>query len=256
MTIQQIKKQLENLQEPNEWLEELQSDQRKGVRQAISQWHKRYEKSQLLVQEFQQKKAFDDSYRSNRIQLIAGVDEAGRGPLAGPVVTAAVILPEECPGLIGLDDSKKVSKEKRQEFAALIKEQAIAYAVHVQPAARIDELNIYQATKQSMETAVSSLETAPHAVIADAMNLNLECPCYSIVKGDEKSLAIAAASILAKTTRDALMNELHEKFPWYAFNENAGYGTAKHLQGLETHGFCEHHRKTFEPIKTMWRNRQ
>ena len=88
------------------------------------------------------------------------------------------------------------------------------------------------------------------------MNLQTVCPCYSIIKGDEKSLTIAAASILAKTTRDALMNELHEEFPWYAFNENAGYGTAKHLQGLETHGFSEHHRKSFEPIKTMWRDRQ
>lgn len=255
-TIQQIKKQLLELQEPNDWLTELENDTRKGVQQAIIQWRTRYTKKQALIQEFQKKIAFDDSYRSSRVLLVAGIDEAGRGPLAGPVVTAAVILPEDCSALIGLDDSKKVSKEKRQEFARLIKEQAVAYAIHVQPAKVIDELNIYQATKQSMEVAISELEIAPHAVLADAMNLQTVCPCYSIIKGDEKSLTIAAASILAKTTRDELMNELHEEFPWYAFNENAGYGTAKHLQGLETHGFSEHHRKSFEPIKTMWRDRQ
>ncbi len=255
-TIKQIKDQLRNLQEPNEWLTELQADPRKGVQQAIIQWHNQYSKKQLVIEDYQQKIAFDNSYKSTHITLVAGIDEAGRGPLAGPVVTAAVILPENCSALIGVDDSKQVSREKRLEFAELIKEYAIAYAIHVQSAAVIDELNIYQATKQSMETAVRELQVAPHAVLADAMNLNVACPCYSIIKGDEKSLTIAAASILAKTTRDALMNELHEEFPWYAFNENAGYGTAKHLQGLATHGFTEHHRKSFEPIKTMWRDRQ
>ncbi|PID16480.1 ribonuclease HII [Sporosarcina sp. P34] len=255
-TIQQIKNQLAELQEPNDWLTELEADSRKGVQQAISQWRTRYEKKQAIVQEFQKKIAFDDSYRSSRVVLVAGIDEAGRGPLAGPVVTAAVILPEDCTALIGLDDSKKVSKEKREQFARLIKEQAVAYAIHVQPVKVIDELNIYQATKESMERAISELPVVPHVVIADAMNLQTACLCYSVVKGDEKSLTIAAASILAKTTRDALMNELHEEFPWYGFNENAGYGTAKHLQGLEMHGLCEHHRKSFEPIKTMWRDRQ
>ena len=255
-TIKQIKDQLRDLQEPNEWLTELQADTRKGVQQAIVQWHNQYNKKQLIIEDYLQKRAFDDSYKTTHIKLVAGTDEAGRGPLAGPVVTAAVILPEDCSALIGVDDSKQVSKEKRLEFAELIKEHAIAYSIHIQPAVVIDELNIYQATKQSMEIAVSELQTAPHVVLADAMNLNTACPCFSIIKGDEKSLTIAAASILAKTTRDALMSELHEQFPWYAFNENAGYGTAKHLAGLATHGFTEHHRKSFEPIKTMWRDGQ
>ncbi|WP_153731262.1 ribonuclease HII [Sporosarcina obsidiansis] len=255
-TIQQIKDLLRDLQEPNEWLEELQSDERKGVQNAITQWKKQYEKKQRLFADYLQKKAFDDSYKTTNISLIAGIDEAGRGPLAGPVVTAAVILPEECAILVGVDDSKKISKAQRQQFAELIKEQAVAYSVHIQPAVVIDELNIYQATKQSMEEAVNQLTIKPHTVVADAMNLNVDCPAYSIIKGDEKSLAIAAASILAKTTRDDLMTELHEQFPWYGFDENAGYGTAKHLQGLETHGFTVHHRKSFEPIKTMWSDRQ
>ena len=255
-TIQQIKNQLQDLEEPNEWLDELRTDERKGVQLAIKQWKKRYEKRQQLINDFLQKKAFDDAYKTTRISLIAGIDEAGRGPLAGPVVTAAVILPEESSVLLGVDDSKKISKVQRQRFAQLIKEQAVAYSIHVQSATVIDELNIYQATKQSMEAAVNQLSVKPHTVIADAMNLMLDCPAYSIVKGDEKSLSIAAASILAKTTRDDLMTELHEQFPWYGFDENAGYGTAKHLQGLETHGFTAQHRKSFEPIKTMWRNRQ
>ncbi|PIC65650.1 ribonuclease HII [Sporosarcina sp. P13] len=255
-TIQEIKYQLQQLQEPNQWLEELETDERKGVQLAITQWKKRYAKKQLLREDFVQKKSFDDSYKRTPNCLVAGIDEAGRGPLAGPVVTAAVILPEGCTDLVGVDDSKQISKEQRQHFAQLIKERAVAYSIHVQPATAIDELNIYQATKQSMEEAAAQLDAAPDVVLADAMNLTVKCPSHSIIKGDEKSLAIAAASILAKTTRDELMNELHEQFPWYGFNVNAGYGTPQHLQGLANYGFCEHHRKTFEPIKSMWRDRQ
>ncbi|MDV6376734.1 ribonuclease HII [Sporosarcina sp. GW1-11] len=255
-TIQEIKNQLQQLQEPNQWLEELEADKRKGVQLAIAQWKKRYVKKQKLIEDFIQKQSFDNSYKRMPSCLIAGIDEAGRGPLAGPVVTAAVILPEGCTELVGVDDSKQISKEQRQHFARLIKEQAVAYSIHVQSATAIDELNIYQATKQSMEEAVGQLDIAPDVVLADAMNLIVKCPTHSIVKGDEKSLAIAAASILAKTTRDELMNDLHEQFPWYGFNVNAGYGTPQHLQGLATHGFCEHHRKTFEPIKSMWRDKR
>ncbi|WP_301108946.1 ribonuclease HII [Sporosarcina sp.] len=251
-TIQQIKEQLQNLQEPDEWLEGLQLDERKGVQLAIAQWRKQYTKKQQLLEEFMKKIAFEDSYRTPGKTLIAGIDEAGRGPLAGPVVTAAVILPEDCSALVGVDDSKKISKAQRQQFAELIRREAVSYSVHIQSAQAIDELNIYQATKQSMEEAVRQLSVIPDVVLADAMNLSVGRPVYSIIKGDEKSLCIAAASILAKTTRDQLMEELHEEFPWYGFNENAGYGTAQHLKGLETHGFCIHHRKTFEPIKTMW----
>lgn len=253
-TIQEIKRQLDELQEPNKWLVELKADERKGVQQAITQWEKRYMKTQQLLNEFLQKISFDHSYKRTPSCLVAGVDEAGRGPLAGPVVTATVILPDDCMALLGVDDSKQLSKEKREGFAQVIKEQALAYSIHVQSAQAIDQLNIYQATKRSMEEAVAHLDVKPTVVLADAMNLTVECSAHSIIKGDEKSLAIAAASILAKTTRDALMDELHEQFPWYGFNVNAGYGTPQHLQGLKTHGFCEHHRKTFEPIKSMWRD--
>lgn len=250
-TIQEIKQQLQELAMPNEWLAELETDSRKGVQTAVVQWKKQYEKKQQIIEEFYRKIEFEDAFKQSGTALLAGIDEAGRGPLAGPVVTAAVILPPDRSALVGVDDSKKVTKEKREEYARLIKEHAIAYSVHIQPASVIDELNIFQATKRSMEQAVKQLTDRPDVVLADAMSLAVNCPCHSIIKGDEKSLSIAAASILAKTTRDRLMTELHEQFPWYGFNENAGYGTARHLEGLETHGITIHHRKSFEPIKTM-----
>lgn len=253
MTIQHIKDQLKQLQEPDEWLETLYADERKGVQKALAVWQKQYEKRLLLEQLFNEKIQFDDSFKQQEISYIAGVDEAGRGPLAGPVVTAAVILPDDRSALLGVDDSKKISKEQRRQFAELIKKHAAAYAVHIQPAAVIDELNIYQATKQSMEYAVNGLAQAPHIVLADAMQLSVNCPSYSIIKGDEKSLAVAAASILAKTTRDAWMDELHAEYPQYGFAEHAGYGTPSHLRAIETYGYCEQHRKTFEPIKSMRR---
>lgn len=250
-TIQEIKQQLQELSTPNEWLAELEADSRKGVQAAVVQWKKQYERKQQIMEEFYQKIDFEDAFKPSGTALLAGIDEAGRGPLAGPVVTAAVILPEDRSVFIGVDDSKKVTKEKREQYAQLIKTHAVAYSIHVQPASVIDQLNIYQATKQSMEQAVRQLVDQPDIVLADAMSLSTDCPCHSIIKGDEKSLSIAAASILAKTARDGLMAELHEQFPWYGFNENAGYGTARHLEGLEAHGITVHHRKSFEPIKTM-----
>ena len=182
---------------------------------------------------------------------VCGIDEAGRGPLAGPVVTAAVILPEDCSAFIGLDDSKKIGKAKRNELAQLIKQQAISWSVHIQPPEAIDRLNIYQATKQSMEAAANTLDTVPNFVLADAMKLALQMPSEAIIKGDAKSLCIAAASILAKTGRDDLMDEYAMKYPQYGYSKHAGYGTKDHLAALEAHGPCPIHRLTFEPVKSM-----
>lgn len=252
-TIQQIKLQLSRLTAPDQWLEELKEDERKGVQLAVRQWIKQYEKKQQDLAALMEKQAFDDRYKPAPDSCIAGIDEAGRGPLAGPVVTAAVILGDDPLELVGLDDSKKISKDRREELAKKIKEQALAYAIHIQPASVIDEQNIYRATKLSMERAAAELTIAPDIVLADAMQLDTPVPAVSIIKGDEQSLAIAAASILAKTTRDALMLELHEQYPQYHFNSNAGYGTAQHLEALQQYGVCEHHRLSFEPIKS---NRQ
>ena len=202
------------------------------------------------MQEHQAKIDFDQRYGGQNA-FVAGVDEAGRGPLAGPVVTAAVILPKNCEALVGLNDSKQLTKDKRTAFATLVKEHAISYFIHFQSAQMIDELNIYEATKQSMKTSVESLSIQPDYVLVDAMTLPITTPQEAIIKGDAKSLAIAAASILAKTARDEYMEQLDKEFPMYGFAQHAGYGTKQHLEALETYGPTIHHRKSFEPIKSM-----
>lgn len=250
-TIKEIAQALRSTAKPEQWMKELELDVRAGVQKELAHWYRNYDKRKLLQSLHDSKIAFDDRYKPFRSALLAGVDEAGRGPLAGPVVCAAVILPLDVSMLIGLDDSKQLSKPERERLAKLIKTIAVSYSVHIQPAERIDLINIYAATRESMELAVGNLSTRPDIVLADAMSLNVDCPCESIIKGDAKSLSIAAASILAKTTRDNLMEELDTDFPMYHFKKNAGYGTAVHIEVLNTHGPCIHHRKTFEPVKSI-----
>jgi len=231
------------------WMEELESDGRKAVQKLVVSWKRRCAMHEKLVDSHAQKQQFDDSFKKLENWKVAGIDEAGRGPLAGPVVTAAVILPDQCPTLLGLDDSKKLSKAKREYFAAEIKKIAISYSVHIQPPEEIDRLNIYQATKQSMAEAASALDTIPSILLADAMLLDIGIPCESIIKGDAKSLAIAAASILAKTGRDAIMAAYAAEYPEYGFGQHAGYGTKDHVEAIRLHGPTPIHRRTFEPVK-------
>lgn len=249
-TIKEITTALKETDEWQEWMTAVAADERAGVQKAWQSWQKRQEKKRQLLQEHQAKIDFDRSY-GELGALIAGVDEAGRGPLAGPVVTAAVILPENCTALVGLNDSKQLSKEKRNAFAMLVKKHALSYSVHFQSAEMIDTLNIYEATKQSMKCSVEALSIKPNYVLVDAMTLPIAIPQDSIIKGDAKSLAIAAASILAKTARDEYMEELDKEFPMYGFAKHAGYGTKQHLEALETYGATIHHRRSFEPIKSM-----
>lgn len=255
-TIKEITEKLKQTDKREPWMDELAQDSRAGVKNALARWQRQYEKKQEKEQKHVAKIAFDRSFAPFEGAKVVGVDEAGRGPLAGPVVTAAVVLPNETPELVGLDDSKMISKNERERLAIEIQRVAIAYSVHIQSSQFIDELNIYAATKDSMEQAVRGLSVRPDFVIADAMLLATDCPTQSIIKGDAKSLAIAAASILAKTTRDAIMEGLHEEFPEYQFGKNAGYGTAEHLEALQKFGPCEHHRTSFEPIKTMLKVRR
>lgn len=250
-TIKEIVEMLRMAEEPGPWMDELSRDSRTGVKNAVARWWRQYDKKQVVVQAYMAKLAFDASFAPFEGAMVAGVDEAGRGPLAGPVVTAAVILPTETPELVGLDDSKNISKAERERLADIIKKSAIAYSTHIQSARAIDELNIYAATRDSMERAVQGLSTPPDFVIVDAMQLATNCPTESVIKGDAKSLAIAAASIIAKTTRDAIMDDLHIGFPVYNFGKNAGYGTAEHVKALQVYGPCEHHRRSFEPVKSM-----
>ncbi|WP_438317549.1 ribonuclease HII [Sporosarcina sp. FA9] len=255
-TIKEITEQLQSTKEPEPWMLELLEDSRAGVKSALKRWQRQYDKNELIKNAHTTKMAFDRSFVHSEEDLVAGVDEAGRGPLAGPVVTAAVILPADTRELIGLDDSKAISKHNRERFAEIIKRIAIDYSVHIQPATTIDTMNIYAATRDSMEQAVNELTVSPHFVIVDAMSLTITCPTASVIKGDAKSLAVAAASILAKTSRDAIMDDLHNAFPMYHFINNSGYGTAQHLEALETYGPCEHHRRSFEPIKSMTSERR
>ena len=172
----------------------------------------------------------------------------GRGPLAGPVVAAAVILPKNIEDL-GFDDSKKLSAFKREEIYRLIQEKAIAIGIGIVDADIIDQVNIYQASRLAMQQAVSELKIQPDYLLIDAMKIDVNTPQIGIIKGDAKSISIAAASIVAKQVRDQMMQEFDELYPGYDFSNNAGYGTPKHLEGLKSKGICPIHRKTFAPIK-------
>ena len=178
-------------------------------------------------------------------EYVAGVDEVGRGPLAGPVVTAVVILPHDF-SLLGVDDSKKLTPKKRDELFHQIKEAAVCFAIGRREPARIDEINILEATKEAMLDAVNALSVRPDHVLIDAVSLKgLQMPQTAIIKGDARSVSIAAASIIAKVTRDREMEAMAKVWPGYAFESNKGYGTAAHYQGLAKLGPCPIHRKTF-----------
>jgi len=183
--------------------------------------------------------------------LIAGVDEAGRGPLAGPVVASAVILDPARP-IAGLTDSKLISEKKRQALFHAIRERSLAWSVAESNVEEIDRLNILQATLLAMQRAIKGLNILPDAVLIDGNRLpGLTIPAMAVVKGDSKIQAISAASILAKVERDKIMNDYHEIYPDFSFHQHKGYGTKQHLLEIEKFGFVDIHRKSFQPIKTM-----
>lgn len=187
----------------------------------------------------------------NGINLIAGMDEVGRGPLIGPVVTACVILPKDFV-LDGLTDSKKLSEKKREEFYDYIMKHAISVGIGMMDEKVIDEVNIYEATKLAMYQAVEKSKVKPEHVLIDAMKLDkLEMPSTSIIKGDAKSISIAAASVIAKVTRDRMMIELDKKYPMYGFKSHKGYPTKKHIEAIKEYGLIDGYRKTFKPISEM-----
>ena len=182
----------------------------------------------------------------------AGVDEAGRGPLVGSVFAAAVVLPEEY-DLPGLTDSKKLSERRRDELAVLIKQQALAWCVAAASVEEIDRLNILHATMLAMRRAVHGLERLPEKVWIDGNRVppNLGCEAEAVIKGDSKVIQISAASVLAKTARDAEMYALAEHYPQYGFERHKGYGTAEHLAALQRHGALPEHRRSFAPVREI-----
>lgn len=198
-------------------------------------------------------KRYEKELYAKGITMIAGVDEVGRGPLIGPVVAAAVILPIDFE-LKGLTDSKKLSEKKREEFDIYIKENCLAYGVGVVNNDVIDEINIYEATKVAMIEAINKLKIKPEHILIDAMKLNLDIPSTSIIKGDLKSISISAASVIAKVYRDNLLKELDTLHPEYDFKSNKGYPTKKHLEAIEKHGILKEHRKTYGPVADYIKN--
>ncbi len=185
---------------------------------------------------------------------ICGIDEAGRGPLAGPVAAGAVILPKDC-RLLYLNDSKKLSEKRREELFVQIKEQAVAWSVGILGPERIDEINILQATYEAMRQAIAGLGVKPDILLNDAVEIpGVDIMQVPIIKGDAKSLSIAAASIMAKVTRDHMMEEYDQLFPEYGFAKHKGYGTAAHIQAIAELGPCPIHRRSF--IKKIWSDGQ
>ena len=185
---------------------------------------------------------------NNGITLIGGIDEVGRGPLVGPVVASCVILPVNYK-LEGLTDSKKLTEKKRNEFYDILMKDAVSIGIGIIDEKRIDEINIYEATKEAMISAVNNMDIKPEHVLIDAMKLDINIPSTSIIKGDSKSLSIAAASVIAKVTRDRMLDELDQKYPMYDFIHNKGYPTKKHLEAIKEYGIIEEHRKTYGPVK-------
>ena len=250
-TIKEIKEQLANIQRLDDpLLAELEQDSRSGVIQAIAKRKREIQKRIDEDERLEGMLAYEKECYARGIELIAGVDEVGRGPLAGPVVAAAVILPKGCK-IPGLNDSKKIPKSKHKEIYEAVLQNAVAIGIGIKDNQVIDQVNIYEATKLAMMEAIGQLEPQPQHLLIDAMRLDLPIPQTSIIKGDANSLSIAAASIVAKVTRDQMMEEFDREYPGYDFAQNAGYGTAKHLAGLDKLGVTPIHRRSFEPVKSI-----
>ncbi|WVE60422.1 ribonuclease HII [Enterococcus faecium] len=247
-SIQSIKERLKSIQRIDyPTLESLRNDPRKGVQQALASFERRLKKEALIKEKYEEMFCFEKQGYAQGHQWIAGIDEVGRGPLAGPVVAAAVILPKN-EMILGLNDSKQLSEKKRELLYQQVQEKALAIGmiVHQQT---IDDVNIYEASKLAIIQAVEKLSIVPSYLLIDAMTLDLPIQQEKIIKGDARSVSIAAASIIAKVYRDQLMKEYDVLYPGYGFSHNAGYGTKEHLEGLERQGITPIHRKSFAPVK-------
>lgn len=195
----------------------------------------------------EEKLQYERALQAKGYSYIAGVDEVGRGPLAGPVVCAAVIMPlDDASIIVGVDDSKKLSAKKREQLAEEIKNKALAYTVFEVSEEEIDRINILEATKLGMKKAIEGLKITPDVVLTDGnMTIDIVHRQHSVIHGDALSYSIGAASIIAKVYRDNLMVEYAKEYPYYGFEKNMGYGTAAHIQGIKEHGLCKIHRRTF-----------
>ncbi|MHA8137910.1 ribonuclease HII [Lactobacillaceae bacterium Scapto_B20] len=250
-TIAQIKAELQlidSLTDP--WLTQLQLDDRKGVQVALDSRIKQLEKRRQKELAFQNRFLYERKLWDKGVYYVAGVDEVGRGPLAGPVVAGAVIVPQDF-DLVDVNDSKQLSPVQRAALAPLIEEASIATSIGIQDRKAIDELNIYEATRLAMKSAVMGLDPQPDQLIVDAMQIDVPIEQLKLYQGDAKSISVSAASILAKVYRDHLMDQYALQYPEYDFEHNAGYGTAKHLAALKKYGATPIHRISFAPVKKI-----
>ena len=244
-SISNIKSEFNNLKigELEGFIEKYSSDDRSGVIQLIQRAQKAIEKNNAEIERTERLLSYERKYSS--YSFICGIDEAGRGPLAGPVVAGAVILPKDDP-ILGLNDSKQLSSKRRDELYDVIYERATAVAVGIVDHARIDEINILQATYEAMRTAIMNLKEKPDILLNDAVTIpGVDIFQVPIIKGDAKSCSIAAASIVAKVTRDRIMEEMDSRYPGYGFSQNKGYGSADHINAIKKLGPCPIHRATF-----------
>ncbi|PAW06546.1 ribonuclease HII [Lactobacillus helveticus] len=245
MTIKEVKELL-STDVTEDQLAELEKDPRVGVQKLIISYRKKQAKLLAKKQAFLERFSYEKQFWQ-KDELVAGVDEVGRGPLAGPVVTAAVIIDHNF-DLLEVNDSKKLSPEKRLQLYPKILSEAVSVGIGVKSAAVIDQINIYEADRQAMAQAVKALDVKPNALLVDAMNVPVDLPQIELIKGDAKSNSIAAASIVAKVFRDKLMDDYDKIYPQYGFPRNAGYGTKEHIDALKKYGPTPIHRKTFAPV--------
>ncbi len=227
-----------------DFIQEYINDGRPGVSKIISQAQKRMEKLRIEKERIEKLKEYEYKYW-DKYDYVAGIDEVGRGPLAGPVVTACVVLPKDC-DILYINDSKKLSAAKREELYEEIMAKAISVSIGVVSEARIDEINILQATYEAMRQAISDSKVQPQLLLNDAVTIpQVDIPQVPIIKGDAKSISIGAASIIAKVTRDRMMVEYDNIYPEYHFASNKGYGSAEHIAALKVNGPCPIHRRSF-----------
>lgn len=228
-----------------EAISQFKSDERAGVIKLVDKYERKIAQDKKEMEEWLQKSQFDQTFHENKYTLV-GIDEVGRGPLAGPVVAAAVILPPDA-YLPGLKDSKKLSEEKREKLYMQIQEMAISIGVGMVDAKIIDEINILNATFEAMRTALHYLDCPYDKIIVDGDKVipHIESNQQAIIAGDDKSMSIAAASVIAKVTRDRMMRQYHKDYPGYDWDSNKGYGSSRHYEGIRSLGITPLHRKSF-----------
>lgn len=247
-SVAEIKNELNNynIADIKNFVNEYSNDSRQGVQKLIDSANKKYDAYISELERIKMISEYENKLRADGYKLIAGVDEVGRGPLAGPVVAACVILKENC-NIMGINDSKKLSAKKRDELYDIIMKEAVTVGIGIVDNEVIDELNILQATFVAMRMAISKSQVAPDHILVDGnfQIPQISLPQKNIIKGDSKSISIGAASIIAKVTRDRMMIEYSKEYDKYGFETNVGYGSAKHIEAIKKYGLCPIHRKSF-----------